>query len=314
MKLARSPKNPILQTTGNGWESKAVMNCAVFEYEGKINLLYRAQGEENVSYFGLARLSSPDTVEERLSTPVFSPEPKNKYESSGVEDPRVTKINDTFYVVYTAASRVEPIPYASDLYEREGWRIRVSLATTQDFKVFSRSGVIIRDVNSKNGALFPEKIGGKFYLLHRISPSIKLATSQDGVNYKDVGEVFGPRQGSWDSFKVGAGGPPIKTKCGWLLFYHGLTSERVYRLGIVFLDLNDPTKVLARTTDPILEPKESYEKEGLVNNVVFSCGAIEKNNEYLVYYGAGDKVVCLATIDKEKVLKWAKKQVGKFKR
>lgn len=309
MKLARSPKNPLMTPIKSKWACKTVMNAAAFYFENKIHLLYRAQCEDNVSYLGLAKLSEPDVVEEALPEPVFSPEPKNMYEAAGVEDPRVSKIDDTYYIVYTAASRVVPIPNANDAYEREGWRVRVSLATTKDFKNFARYGVIIRDVNSKNGAMFPEKINDKFYLLHRISPSIRLATSSNTINFREEGEVFGPRPGMWDSFKVGAGSPPIKTEYGWLLFYHGLNEERVYKLGIAVLDLKDPRKVLARGVDPILEPQEPYEKKGVVNNVVFSCGAVETDSEFVVYYGAGDTVICVASIPKNEVFDWIKKNI-----
>jgi predicted GH43/DUF377 family glycosyl hydrolase len=115
------------------------------------------------------------------------------------------------------------------------------------------------------------------------------------------------RKGWWDSKKVGAAAPPIKTKAGWILLYHGLSDDNIYRVGAVLLDLKNPLKILGRTTDPILEPETSYEKEGLVPNVVFPCGVVALKGRLFVYYGCADRVVGVATLKINKLLKVLKR-------
>lgn len=309
LKLKRYVKNPILRPTNFSWENKAVFNGGVCEFNKSIYLLYRAQGDDMVSQFGLAKLSDPYTLSERLNDPFMLPEPNSEYEVKGIEDPRITKIGETYYIVYVGASKYpnDFTPDPNDITSE--WRVRVSLASTQDFKVVTRHGVIIDHVDSKDAALFPEKINNQYVLIHRIIPVTKVAISEDLMRFKERGSLFGPRPGMWDSQKVGIGAPPFKTQYGWLIFYHGVDDKQVYRLGAAILG-SDPTVTLARTEEPILEPQLIYEKEGLVPNVVFTCGALETDNEYLIYYGAADCVICLATILKSEVFKWAEKEIS----
>ncbi|MER3475131.1 MAG: glycosidase, partial [Armatimonadota bacterium] len=110
-----------------------------------------------------------------------------------------------------------------------------------------------------------------------------------------------PRPGTWESLKIGAGAPPIKTEYGWLLFYHGVDDNRVYRLGVALLDLKDPSKVIKRYDKPVLSPETQWEKEGQVPNVVFTCGAVEIDETYFVYYGGADTVIGVATISKKEI-------------
>jgi len=126
--------------------------------------------------------------------------------------------------------------------------------------------------------------------------------SAKGLLRPEEFKVIGPRPDFWDSDRIGAGGTPIKTECGWLNFYHGVDGSRVYRLGVLILDLDDPTKVVYRSDEPCLSPEEPYEKEGPVPNVVFSCGAVEKDGQYLVYYGGADRVIAIASIGVDEVL------------
>lgn len=311
MKLVRSDKNPILTPTGNSWENKSVFNAAAFEFEGSIHLLYRAQGDDGVSRFGLARVVGSSQIIERKKDPVFEPDPSSEYESLGVEDPRVTLIGKDYYIVYVSASHYPPVVEENVVARPPEWRVRVSLARTKDFRSFIRYGVVVGHIDSKDAALFPEKVENNFVLMHRVIPQVRLAIAPDGRNFKERGPLFGPRMGRWDSRLVGVGAPPIKSQFGWLVFYHGMDEKLIYRIGLALLDLHDPSVVIARTSEPILEPNESYEKEGRVDNVVFPCGAIETDREYLVYYGAADSTVCLASIDREEVLAWAKKEASK---
>lgn len=292
LKLERHPKNPILSPVPwHPWENKFVFNCGVV-YDGELfHMLYRAQGQDMVSRLGYA--VSVDGVNfNRLEKPVFTP--ASQFELYGVEDPRITKIGDRYYVLYTAYSPIG---------------VRVSMASTKNFISWQRHGVVIPDVDNKDAALFPEKINGKYVMLHRIPPNIWLAFSDDLLHWGDFVSIAEPRKGYWDNLKIGAGAPPIKTPYGWLLLYHGVEDapRPIYRLGFMLLDLNDPRKVLKRSEEPILEPEEEWEIFGGVPNVVFSDAMVEYQGKFYVYYGAADNHVALATIDVEKVMEWCRK-------
>ena len=170
--------------------------------------------------------------------------------------------------------------------------------------------------DDKDTCIFPEKIKGKYFILHRVGDEM-CGDYLESLNFKKETvkkciRIIGPRINSWDSLKVGISAPPIKTKNGWLLLYHGVSkSHNTYRLGAVLLDLNDPALVLTRTTDPIFEPKELYEKVGLVNNVVFPCGMVLKNDLLYIYYGGADTVVGVATIELKTVLKALTRDIKK---
>ncbi len=311
-RLERHPANPILTPTSNWWENRWVYNPAAAVYRGRVHLLYRAQGMDWISRLGLAVLAEDGaTVEERSPRPVFEPAIDNPWERLGVEDPRVSRIGDVYYVCYTAASlyparrpRVSkrPTPFKDGV----PWRTRIAIATTRDFRNFRRRAIAFRNWDNKNGALFPRKFGDRYLLLHRIFPDIHLGVSRDLHHWHNYGPILRVRPGRWDSNRIGIAAPPLLTPYGWLLIYHGVDEERTYRLGVALLDLHDPRRVLGRSDEPILEPEEPYEKSGLVPNVVFSCGAVEYRSRILVYYGAADSVVCLASVSREQMWSWAR--------
>ncbi len=309
-KLLRSPKNPILTPTKNWWENKAVFNCGVYEYQNSLYLLYRAQGDDEISRFGLARMKDYQNVSERNPEPFISPEPSFEYESAGVEDPRITKIDNMYYILYTSAAREVILNEIASVSDIQGWDVRVSIAETSDFRLFRRRVLILHGKDTKNAVLFPEKIKGKYTILYRVIPDTSLAESDDLVNFQDRGLLFAPRRNYWDSLKVGPGAPPIKTPFGWLLFYHGVDENSVYRLGVIVLDEADPRKILCRSDESILGPEKDYEKFGRVNNVVFTCGATEDSQRYYVYYGAADRVICMATVEKKQVFDWIKSKIS----
>jgi len=297
MKLTRYKNNPILKPRrGYKWESYAVYNCGVY-YDGKIvHMLYRTIGEDRVSRLGYAW--SRDGINfTRHPKPVFEPYPPLKfirgtqYEGLGVEDPRITYLDNKFYITYVASSP-------------EWMGARTHLATTKDFKKIKKIRQLLPEVDDKNVVLFPEKVEGKYVLYHRIPPSIWVAYSENLKDWSGHQIVMTPRKGEWDCYKIGSTGPPIKTKRGWLLFYHGVDEkyERfTYRLGVALFDLKNPAKLIARQKEPILEPEAYEELWGMVPNVVFSCGVIEKGDKYYVYYGGADTVICLAWIKKSQV-------------
>lgn len=289
MQLTRHPDNPILEPIpSHSWESRNVCNCGVIAHDGKIVLVYRAQGDDYpVSRLGHAE--SDDGVHfRRLPDPVFVPETPE--ESKGVEDPRLTKLDGRVQMLYTAWS-----PEA----------IQVARASTMDFRAWQRHGIVIPGPDNKDAALFPEQVGGRSVAFHRIPSSIWIARSDDLNTWGDEREIMKPRPGHFDAWKLGAGGPPILTKLGWLVIYHGVDHDRVYRLGVALLDRDDPSRIVNWPEEPVLSPEEPWEREGEVPNVVFTCGTAELGDDYFVYYGGADRVIGLATANRRKLLEFA---------
>ncbi len=293
LKLKRHALNPLLSPISfHHWESRYVVNCAVVKTDGLFHMLYRAQGEDMVSRIGYA-ISDDGIHFNRMEKPVFSP--SSQEELLGVEDPRITKIDNRFYMTYTAYSPVG---------------VRISLSATNDFIRWERFGVIIPEIDNKDAALFPEKINGHFVMFHRIQPDMYLAYSKDLIHWDNFISIASPRKESWDNLKIGIAAPPIKLEKGWLVLYHGVENKPkpIYRLGFMLLDKNDPAKVIKRTKYPVLEPEENWEIFGGVPNVVFSDAMIEHKDKYYIYYGAADNHIALATISKQEVLKWVEEE------
>ncbi len=216
--------------------------------------------------------------------------PCNSSECFGIEDARVVKINDTFYINYTIVS---------------GDGYATALATTTDFVNIERQGIIFAPM-TKDVCIFPEKINGKFCALHRPvnsgfgKPSIWYAESPDLIHWGNHKCLIRPRDTIFEEQKIGGGASPIKTSEGWLEIYHGKGRDQMYSLFLLLLDLNDPSIVLKRGEKPILVPEKDYETGGFFPNVVFSNGVCQQENGVLyVYYGACDETVCMAetTID-----------------
>ncbi len=298
--LVRYSGNPILSPIKeHSWESKYVLNTAALRIKDRVYLLYRAYGDDEVSTIGLA-VTDGYRVLERLPMPIFIP--INERDKKGVEDPRVAVIDNKIYMLYTA--------YDGVIAQISAASITIEDFLNRKFDKWERKGLAFQDVWDKDAILFPEKINGKYVIYHRIEPSIWVS-HLDKLEFpapKESHIILGPRSGRmWDSLKIGAGTQPIKTRYGWLLIYHGVDRERVYRLGVILTDLNNPERLLYRSPNPILSPETEYEigKEGesWVPNVVFTCGTVpaedkeelDVQDEILVYYGAADTHVCLAT-------------------
>lgn len=302
VKLIRAKENPILTPSDLPWENMLVFNPAAIMWNGKIYLLYRALGKKDqISRFGLAK--STDGIHfTRQNNPVFSGA-GHEYETLGIEDPRVVSIDDTFYLVYTAVSEDKTAIVNPNWKEKIAKRPRIALSTTKNFITYCDYDVIIPDMPGKNASLFPKKNNGDYWLLFRDNNGVTRFANSPRLDYwPDTYPVFTKREGFWDSARIGIGTPPIETEKGWLLFYHGVDETNTYRLGILFLDQKDPRKILYRSPEPIFEPETDYEKFGFIPNVVFTCGAVEKDNQYFIYYGGADEVIGLATIDKNLVL------------
>lgn len=280
--LQRHPQSPVLRPNPlHGWEAMNVFNAAVVQHAGLFHMHYRAQGIDFVSSIGYA-VSVDGLTWNKLERPVLAPQ--EAYESRGAEDPRVTWHHEDqcFYMAYTA-------------YSPQG--IMPCLARSHNLIVWERLGPVIRGEDNKDHVLFPRKIGGRYVMFHRRPPSIWLAYSDDLLNWTDHREIMAPRPelGGWDEKRVGAGGVPIETPHGWLVLYHAYDQRHVYRLSAALLDLEDPSKVLCRPADFIMEPTETWEIRGDVPNVVFSCANLVVGDEVWVYYGGADRMVGLAT-------------------
>jgi len=300
-RFQRFEGNPIITPDRNhSWESKATFNPAAVQLGGRIHILYRALSNDNTSTIGYAASVDGVKITERLSEPVYVPREdfetkKIEGVNSGCEDPRISKIGRDLYMCYTAYDGVGPP------------RVAVTSIREKDFLSrrwsWSKAELITpKGIDDKDACIFPEKIGGKYLIFHRIGTDIcadflkSLDFKKEVVN-KCI-RVFGPRLGMWDSSKVGITAPPVRTKRGWILLYHAISKDHhTYRIGAVLLDLKDPTVVLSRSADPILEPEQPYEKEGIVPNVVFPCGMIVRDGLVYIYYGGADKVVGVATME-----------------
>lgn len=302
MQLTRYEGNPILEPTDNWWECKAVFNPAAVYDGGKVHILYRAVGEDNISRWGYASSEDGFEITYRSDLPVFEPGTDVELERLGVEDPRVVRIDGEYYITYVSAS-VYPAGHPRPAFSFGApWKTRVCIARTRDFRDFERVGCVLPDIDDKDAVLFPEKIGGRYVMLHRIFPHMWICFSDDLVHWTDDQVLMSVRPDKWDSGRLGAGAPPIRTEHGWLEIYHAASEDRVYRLGAVLLDLEDPTKILARSEEPCFSPDEPYEKAGLVPNVVFASGIVEMDSRIIIYYGGADRVVGAAWADRDAFL------------
>jgi predicted GH43/DUF377 family glycosyl hydrolase len=224
--------------------------------------------------------------------------PFNAYQTYGIEDARCTQMGDTYYINF---SSVSPVGVCD------------SLVATKDFQTYQDLGNIFAPEN-KDVLIFPEQINGRYYALHR--PSLKsignydiwLASSPDLISWGNHHHLLGIREDCWDSGRVGGGLVPIKTEEGWLILYHGATPEHRYCMGAALLDLEDPTKVIARSIRPIMEPEADYEKNGFFGDVVFGCGAIQNEDQLTMYYGVADTSMAGCTLSIKDILTQLKEE------
>jgi predicted GH43/DUF377 family glycosyl hydrolase len=244
----------------------------------------------SISHLRVAR--SKDGINFEIEdTPAIAP--ATDYETFGIEDSRVSFIDGTYYISYVAVCPVG---------------VTTCLASTKDFKSFERHGVIFCPDN-KDAVLLPERIGGRYYALHRPvstlfrKQEIWIGESADLVCWGNHRYVMSPRTGCWDEVKIGASAVPFKIEAGWLEIYHGADRNNRYCLGAVLLDAQQPWKVIGRDEKPILEPQMDYEIEGFFGNVVFSCGLLCEDGKLRMYYGVADTAVCYAELALREVIK-----------
>ena len=316
-KLNRIENNPIISPNSqNNWESGQTFNPAVVLVDDRFHFLYRAIGDDGVSRLGYAISETGLAINHRHPNPVFVHQinppsgPTFDYPNSsgggigGAEDPRLVRVGneDTIYMTYTAFD--------------DRPRVGLSSISVKDFIngdwnwqppiYISPPGQI-----HKNWLIFPEKIHGQYAILHAITPNICIDYFDD-LNFtgdKKITHSFDPQQvsahgSSWDKRLRGAGSPPLKTDYGWLMFYHSMN----YKIGVMLLDLDDPTKIIYRAKAPILESLASYETTGFNPGIIYVSGAVIKDGTLYVYYGGADSYVCVATANLDQFLSELKQQ------
>lgn len=320
--LTKSEENPIISPKPeNGWETWQTFNPGVILIDNKVHFLYRAIGEDGISRLGYAVSSDGFTIDERLPFPVYEHKTKGAAKFNiysffsggsfgGAEDPRLTRVDeeDALYMTYTACNKGLRVALTSikvDDFLKKDWKWKKPT-------LISPPGEI-----HKNWLIFPEKIHGKYAILHSIKPNIQIeyvdSLGFDNIEYIQSFHGGGPQKRCWDKWLRGAGAPPLKTEEGWLLFYHAMDNDwSKYKVGAMLLDLNDPTKVLFRASEPVLEPSEDYENNGYKGGVVYISGAVVKDGNLLAYYGASDNCVGVVYAPLEEFLK-ALKTVSKPK-
>lgn len=317
----------LIEKTDHAFENAGVLNPAAIREGNSVHLFYRAVREGNYSTIGYCELDGPMTVRERHITPILFP--TFDYELQGVEDPRIVKIDDLYYLTYTAYDGINALG---------------TLATSKDLKHFEKKGVIVpcvafdefkrlaecsSEVNKKyfrherhftpddkvflwdkNVIFFPRRIDGKLCFLHRIRPGIQFVAVNEleeltkefwadyFVNfYKHI--VIDPIHEGHESSYVGGGCPPIETKEGWILIYHGVhdtTEGYVYSACVALLDLKTPQKEIARLPYALFYPEYTWELKGEVNNVCFPTGAVVFEDRLYIYYGAADERIACASV------------------
>lgn len=324
--------NPIISPNcKNNWEACGTFNPAIIDINGTIHILYRAVGNDGSSVIGYAVSKDGIHIDERLPYPIYKPtsdfelrnsdltQPIFQYSSGGTcdcwggcEDPRVAKIGDTIYMIYTAFNGVNPPCVAmtsikvSDFIERKWgkWKKPVLVSPKNQM--------------NKNWVIFPEKINGKYAIMHSITPNIQVEylDSLDFLENPNIKSTYMQvkKKGVWDNIIRGVGPTPLKIDEGWLIFYHAISEKELgkYKIGAMILDYKDPTKILYKSTFPVIEPDKKYENEGFKGGIVYTCGATIKDENLILYYGGADTVVCVASCNLKEFIKQIKDNNGKI--
>lgn len=289
--------NPVLRPRPEfAWEARAVFNPAALQLDGRVHLLYRAMALDGTSTFGHAVSDDGVHFGERSATPVYGPrepfEDKLRPGNSGCEDPRLTLLDDTVYLFYTAFDGYTP-------------RVAFSTLPVEDFRArrwrWSPATVATPPgIDDKDSCLLPERLDGQYVIFHRAGDCIRVnrfASLAFGPGHwvDHRSEVIRPRKDYWDNLKFGIAAPPLATEHGWLLFFHRVTRPgTIYKIEAMLLDRHDPARVITETAATLLEPETAEERYGQTPNVVFPCGAVLRGDEVLLYYGGADSVVCVA--------------------
>lgn len=328
----------LLKKTDYSFESEGVLNPAVIKDNKIIHLFYRAVAKGNFSSIGYCQLSDPLHIENRKDVPALVPE--YDYEKQGMEDPRLVKIDNLFYLTYTAYDGINALGALATSTDLKTWKkagIIVPRITYEEFKHLSEDKDNLHDkyirynhfqishqtnsdnvyLWSKNLVFFPRRINGNLYFLHRIRPDIQMVTGIKNIkaltldfwkdyflHFKDH-IVLSPVYAHETSY-IGSGCPPIETPEGWLIIYHGVYDSiegYVYTACAAMLDLEDPKKEIARLPYPLFQPEKKWELKGEVNNVCFPTGTLVENDTLYIYYGAADQRIAVVSVKLSELIK-----------
>lgn len=333
-KLRKYDGNPIFSPNPeNPWESFSVCNPAAWYDDGKFLMLYRAAGNdaEHRIHFGLAESCDGFNFRRVSNEPVLSPS-LDGADAGCIEDPRLVKFGEWYYVTYAyrplppgrywlnpdSLADMPKTPADAPRFYRENMT-QSGLLMSKDLRKFHRLGRITHPSDdNRDVILFPEKVKGRYALLHRSKmqigekygcryPSIWIAFSDDLLCW-DEGTLLMSARYDWER-KIGGASPPLKTDEGWLLFYHGVDGKGVYRVGAALLDLDNPVRILARSPLPLMEPTEPYERKGLYGECVFPTGNVVVDGRLYLYYGTADQHCCVATCEVKELLDYMKKHL-----
>jgi len=356
--FVRSEVNPIITPNKeHDWESHKVFNPGVIFYENTYHLFYRAVGSGKSwrSVLGYA-ISDDGEHFDRFEEPVLVPQKGNNQAMRGLEDPRITKVGDIFFMTYAIYDSIVPRLCIATSRDLISWQLGNPIFP--DFDIFNEGGVRVKwkegepvyyhnvDLpekrnRTKAGAIFPEKIDGKYWMLFN-EFRIWMAHSDDGIHWEYVsGPFLSPRENTkfFDNIFVETGAPPIRTEIGWLVLYNGVNDAIQYQTGMLLLDLDDPSRILFRSDEPIFGPKESYELSGIVDiipdarrlleeekeeelkkllkkaerrgfmpQVTFVSSAVVRGDDVRIFYGAGDQYICTAVGSLKKILSWIQRK------
>jgi len=300
--LVKFSDNPIIAPSEDQyWERYQTFNSGAILLDDRIHLLYRAIGVDGISRFGYAVSSDGFKIDERLPHPVYERKRSSisPYLSvsgggfGGCEDPRLVKIEESnrIYATYNAFGgelRVGMTSIRVDDFLDKKWNWK-------EERLISPPGEV-----NKNFVIFPEKVKGKYAILHSISPDVAIAYL-DSLDLKEGEYITSrhrnglpPAEDGWEITVKSPGPPPLKTERGWLLFYHGVSGGK-YKIGATLLDLKNPERVLCTSIQPVIEPEQEYENNGFKPGIVYTCGTVVKDKKLLVYYGGADTYTCVAS-------------------
>ncbi len=332
MKLRRYEGNPILSPNpAQPWEALVTTNpgACYDEARGQVVMLYRAAGQdpEHRISFGLATSADGYHFTRASDEPVFGPS-HDGFDAGCVEDARVIKLGEWFFVTYAArpfppgqywlSQQGSPTYRPAALPDEAPYSLRsnntvTGLALTRDFKTWLRAGRLTHpSVDDRDVMIFPERIGGRYWMIHRPMnwcgpgygtehPAMWISSGDDLLSWTDS-RLLAKAEFEWENRKIGGNTPPLRTPHGWLTLYHSVGADRHYRLGAMLLDLEQPWCVRYRTRDWLLQPEKPYELEGFYPGVVFPCGKVVLGETLFVYYGGADRFVGLATCPLQELL------------
>lgn len=292
MLFRRYGGNPVVSPDrAKPYESECTYNPAAVVHENKVYLVYRAEGKNKVSSLCLAVSDDGSSFRKHGDNPVI--EPTLPEEKQGCEDPRITKIGDTFYMTYTSYD---------GMYPERSENINTSLATSKDMVRWKKHGIILKGI--KSAALLPERIKGKYFMFIG-GKKIRIATSGNLFDW-ELGEkpLLDVRENGFDSCYVETGPPPFVFKDRVVLFFNAADQRGIFRTSLALLDRNDPRKIIYRADKPLMSPETEFELRGKVSSVIFGTGLAEFRGFYHYYYGAADRYVCLATVKKKEMEKY----------